>query len=75
MYHVIQSHSTIKSRYGSLWDWKYFHVVGNHVIENHVNQGMTVVMKIYLGTSPVQFCDVITRCTWVIVFDEILGQV
>ena len=42
MYHVIQSHSTIKSRYGSLWDWKYFHVVGNHVIENHVKQGMTV---------------------------------
>ena len=26
----------------SLWDWKYFHVVGNHVIENHVKQGMTV---------------------------------
>ena len=42
LYHVIQSHSTIKSRYGSLWDWKYFHVVGNHVIENHVKQGMTV---------------------------------
>ena len=45
MYHVIQSHSTIKSRYGSLWDWKYFHVVGNHVIENHVKQGMTVTQK------------------------------
>ena len=46
MYHVIQSHSTIKSRYGSLWDWKYFHVVGNHVIENHVKQGMTVQMSL-----------------------------
>ena len=49
MYHVIQSDSTIKWHYGSLWDWKYFHVVVNHVIENHVKQGTTVLHWISSG--------------------------
>ena len=29
-------------------DWKYFHVMGNHITEIHVRQGMTVLYILFL---------------------------